>query len=75
MPKYVNEEHTVIQVGNSFIPVDSGNIEYQALVENNTPIDNFVPPAIPPTPKSKLDKLLDLLVQKGLITQTEADAL
>jgi len=62
---YSNPEHTEVLLGNESIPAVMGNRDFRNLIENNTPIGDYVAPELPPARISKL-VFVDRLIAAGL---------
>lgn len=69
---YANQNNTSITNGQGlFIPVNTANKDYQALLASNTPIAPYVaPPA--PVPDLTARQFLSALTLQGIITESEA---
>jgi hypothetical protein len=69
---YANLQNTIITDGQgTFIPVDADNLDYQKLIEGNTPIGPYVAPPIP-IPIITATQMLIVLQAMGFITEAEA---
>jgi hypothetical protein len=69
---YANPQNTIITDGQgTSIPVDADNVDYQKLIEDNTPINPYVaPPA--PIPTITATQMLIVLQAMGFMTEAEA---